>query len=131
MAVRLLTLARCSFLTARGGGCDPPGRPRALRAVPARRFACTLMAGARGALLQHQKGGLANQWHAKLDLKHVTASQSGHISIHESCGAWNFQTIVLSSSASKSHVCGAMLLCDAVLSTHGACCCKIGAASFE
>ena len=58
MAVCALTLARCSFLTARGGACGAPGRPRALRAVPAKRFACTLMAGARGALLQYHRGGL-------------------------------------------------------------------------
>ena len=57
--VCLLTLARCSFRTARGGACGAPGRPRALSAVPAKRFARTLMAGARSALLQHRRGGLA------------------------------------------------------------------------
>ena len=59
MAVCLLTRARCSFRTARGGACGAPGRPRALSAVPAKRFARTLMAGARSALLQHRRGGLA------------------------------------------------------------------------
>ena len=59
LALCLLTRARCSFRTARGGACGAPGRPRALSAVPAKRFARTLMAGARVTLLQYQGGGLA------------------------------------------------------------------------
>ena len=66
----LLTLARCSFLTAGGGGCDALGRPRALSAVPAKRFARTSMAGARGAHLQYQRGALANKDTEESDLKH-------------------------------------------------------------